>query len=254
MRVPILVLLAGAALAVALPRAAVAQEDDQTYVYASYYRCAPGSISDAVENIDANWTPVIQEHIDAGHVASWGALTHQTGNAWSLVLYHLGSDLDALSGAIGAGVEQLYDENPEAGSAFAEACPSHEDYVWMSVAGSEPMMEAAQDRAEAAMSVYWTCHEGREAIADLIFEELMAPALDEQIEAGLVNSWGWMEHYLGGKYRRLLTMDGADQASLLEARSAVLEAFAGEPGLAAAFSEVCDGHQDNLYQVAISRP
>lgn len=232
-----------------------AQEDeDQAYIYASYYQCAPGGISTAVQTLRDVWSPVMQEHVDAGDVTAWGALTHSTGNEWSLGLYQVGPDLDALMGAIGASIQRLYEENSEAGAAFSDACPRHEDYVWLNMFSSDPAANLATERSEAGLSVYWVCDEGRESVADLVFEELMAPAWNEQVEAGLVNSWSWSEHYLGGKFRRLLATDGPDHASLLEARNNVIESFGENPGLAAAFSDVCDGHQDNLYDIVLTRP
>lgn len=231
-----------------------AQENDQTYVYGVYYQCAPGSIGDAVQDLEANWTPVMQNYLDAGDLTSWGVLTHSTGNEWSLVLYHVGSDVNAVTNAVQSGSATYFQENPEAADAFGEACPSHEDYVWVGDMSSAPMGEVASDRAEAAMSVYWVCDEGREAVADLIFESVMADAWNEQVEAGLVSNWSWFGHYLGGEYRRLLSIDGPDHASLLEARENVIEAGAENPGLMSVFSDVCNGHQDNLYDVQISLP
>lgn len=238
----------------AAPGPVSAQEDATAYVYASYYECSPGSISGAVQNIRDNWTPIVQESMDGGAVAAWGALTHATGNTWSVGLYHVGPDLDRLRGALDDGIERLYSENPDAAAAFGEACPTHEDYVWTTLVASQPPSQVAAERGTAVMSVYWVCDEGREAVADLIFEEKMAPLWNEQVEAGLVTSWSWLEHYLGGEYRRLLAVDGPDHASLLEARTNVIEAFGENPGLGAAFSEVCNGHQDNLFDIAISRP
>lgn len=255
MRLPSLLAAAGIVLPLAAaPGTTDAQDDAAAYVYASYYQCASGSIGDAVENVRENWTPIVQEHLDAGAVNAWGALTHQTGNAWSLVLYHVGPDLDPLTGALDLGIERLNSESPEATSAFGDACPTHEDYVWVTDMSSGSASTVAQGRSEAGLSVYWVCDEGREAVADLIFGQVMAPLWDEQIEEGLVNSWSWLEHYLGGEYRRALVLDGPDHASLLEARINTIEAMAENPGLGAAFSEVCNGHQDNLYEIVISRP
>ena len=239
---------------VAAPGTLAAQEEDQTAIYASYYECAPGSIEDAVQNLEENWSPIMQAQIDAGNVLSWGAATHVTGNHWSLILYHAGPGVSEVTGAIDAGVQELYGENPESADSFSEACPAHEDYVWMSGLSSEPIAESVAERPAAAMSVYYVCDTGMESAADLIFEHTMADAWDAQVQAGLINGWSWNEHYLGGEYRRLLALDGADHASLLEARNNVIEAGAENPGLAAAFSEICFSHQDNLYDVRISRP
>lgn len=247
---------AGAALAFTVPTVALsAQEDEGPYVYASYYQCSPGQIGPAVQNLRDHWAPVLQRAIDAGDLTTWGVATHTTGNEWSLVLYHVGPDVNRLLGVIDAGVQQLYENTPDEAAAFSESCPSHVDYVWENQMGSASGDEIAAERGEAGMTVYWICDEGTEAVADLIFETTMAPVLNEQVEAGLLTGWSWSEHYLGGEYRRMLATDGPDHASLLEARNNLIEAsFNANPGLGAAFSQACNGHQDNLYDIVIVAP
>lgn len=247
---------AGAVLALAVPSLSLtAQEDEGPYIYASYFECAPGQIGTAVETLRDDWAPIVQAAIDAGDVTTWGAATHRSGNEWSLVLYHVGSSVNGLGAAIDGAVQQLYEAHADAASTFDAACPSHVDYVWENLMGSASGDAIAAERGEAGMTVYWICDEGTEAVADLIFEKTMAPALNEQVEAGLLTGWSWSEHYLGGEYRRMLATDGPDHASLLEARNHMIEASSGaNPGLGAAFSQVCNGHQDNLYDIVIVKP
>ncbi|MEN8374766.1 MAG: hypothetical protein ABFS34_04900 [Gemmatimonadota bacterium] len=229
-----------------------AQDEERPVVYASYWDC--GTLANVVDLIAQDWGPLMQTHMDGGAITAWGAATHKTGNSWDLLLYYVGSDYEAITSALQSSGQQLAEENPETFETLGNACPSHEDYVWISAMSSAPVEEVAQERAEAALSIYWVCDEGVEAAADLIFEEMMMPALEAQVEAGLVNSWSWNEHFLGGKYRRLLALDGPTHASLLEARNGIIDAFNENPGLSAAFSRICNGHQDNLYDIAISVP
>lgn len=42
------------------------------------------------------------------------------------------------------------------------------------------------------------------------------------------NSWGWLSHLIGGEYRRVPVTDGADHASLFEARNQFIEESAAE--------------------------
>lgn len=63
-----------------------------------------------------------------------------------------------------------------------------------------------------------------------------------------------MSHFVGGKYRRLLITDGPDRASVLEARNRVIEDDSVNPALVAAFSDVCNGHTDVLWNIAVSSP
>lgn len=230
-----------------------AQEEDRPIIYGSYYQCGPGT-ADIVDRLAAAWSPAIRPQIDAGAVTAWGILTHDTGNEWDVVLYTVGPELAGIRSATQAAAQTVGQQDAELFGEFGAACPSHDDYVWVSRFSSADPADVAQDRSPAGLSVYWVCTEAREAIADLIFESLMVPVLNEQVAAGLVNSWSWNEHFLGGKYRRLLALDGPDHASLLEARNAMIDAFSERPGVAAAFNEVCDGHQDNLYQIHTSEP
>lgn len=246
--------LAGAFLILPAWGSAVAQEDDDTaYVYASYWTCT-GGLGDAVATLRDDWGPIMQKHVDAGHVSAWGVLTHQTGNAWSMANYHVGDDLEVLNTALDNAQAEYFEAHPEEGAAFGEACPTHEDYIWISGPGSQPAAELAQNRPSVGMSVYYVCDEGREAVADLIVEEVFGPAYDRQVEAGLIDSWGWLSHYVGGKYRRLLVTDGPDRASVMEARTRVIEDDSVNPALAAEFNDVCNGHQDILWNIAVSQP
>jgi hypothetical protein len=255
MRVP--TILAAFAAVLLIPLAAdnaAAQDDEVAYVYASYYECGPGQ-GRAFEVIRDLWGPLVQAQIEAGTISAWGTLAHNTGNPWSMLLYHVGADLNALNEALEGMISQFGTENPDAVAEFGAACPRHEDYIWTTGPGSEAGAGVAQDRASAALSVYMVCDEGREAVADLIVEEVFAPIYDKQVEEGRLNGWGWLSHYVGGKYRRLLTMDGADHATLLEARSQILSEIGSEHGaLAAAFTDVCNGHQDVMWDIVNSAP
>lgn len=245
--------LAGALL-VLPPSGSVTAQEDSAYVYSSYYRCH-GSLRPAVATLRDDWGPIVQKRMDAGHVSAWGVLTHDTGNEWSMAIYHVGPDRDALNTALDEALAEYFEAHPEEGAQFGETCPTHEDYIWTTGPGSEAGAGIAQGRPAAGMSVYYICHEGREAVADLIVEKVWAPILDKQVSEGRLNSWGWLSHFVGGKYRRLLVTDGADHGALLDARDQFIEESAAEDaGLAAAFSDVCDGHTDVMWDIAVSKP
>jgi hypothetical protein len=246
--------LAGALFVLPLAAGASAQEDETAYVYASYYQCS-GGLNDAIATLRDDWGPIVQSHMDADHISAWGVLTHATGNPWTMAIYHVGPEIGALNTALDQALATYFEQHPEEGAQFGENCPTHEDYIWTTGLGSEPGAAVAQDRTTAGMSVYWVCDEGKEAVADLIVENVWAPIYDQQVTDGLINSWGWLSHFVGGEYRRLLVVDGADHSTLLEARNQALEATGAEnAALAAAFSDVCNGHTDILWDIAISVP
>lgn len=242
-----------AGLALLVPWAASAQEEETAYVYASYYECGPGR-SEAMATLRDGWGPMVQEMMDAGAVSAWGLLSHDTGNEWSIAVYHVGSDLAALNDALDQGLTEYAGANPEDMAALTAACPTHVDYIWTTGPGSEPGAAMAQDRASAGLSVYYVCEEGREPVADLIVENVVGPALDRQVREGRINGWGWLSHFVGGEYRRLLSVDGPDHGSILEARTQWIEETGEEAALMAEFNNVCNGHTDVLWDIVESHP
>ena len=93
--------------------------------------------------------------------------------------------------------------------------------------------------------------------ADELFESTFAPLLDKAIADGKIASWGWSAHFIGGKYRRLQTMTGADHKSVLAARADLLEAAYGgdKPDPAAVeFTDICGSHTDYLWDIQIETP
>jgi hypothetical protein len=204
----------------------------------------------ASEIMRDSWGPIAQAHVDAGHLTAWGSLTHHTGGEWSRVVYHVANDRAQLLETLDAMGAEWQQSDPEAVAELWDACDEHEDYVWNYVNGSEPVTEVAQDRSNSGLSIYWVCEEGRGALIDLLAEEVFAPAWNAQVEAGLINSWSWFAHFLGGEYRRLMVADGVDHNAVLTARDNVIE-WVGEnsSGLAGEFSRVCNGHTDYLWSI-----
>lgn len=242
-------------LAASIPESAVAQEEDPApIVYASYFECEAAGQS-AGDIIRDSWAPIAQSRVDSGALTAWGSLVHNTGGEWSRVLYHVATDRAGLFATIDEMVAEWLANESEAAAAFWDECDEHEDYVWEYVTGSDPAIELAQERPSAGMSVYYVCDQGRGALADLLVEEVFAPLWNEQVESGLINSWSWMSHLLGGQYRRILVADGATHDALLTARGNVIQAVNESSGsLAAEFSDVCNGHTDYLWNIEMAGP
>lgn len=243
-------------VAASSPRTGAAQDEEPTpMVYASYFQCEPGSAARASEIIRDSWGPLAEARVESGDLTAWGSLTHHTGGEWSRVIYHVAADRAGLFSTLDEMGAEWRQADPDAVDEFWEACDEHEDYVWTYVDGSDPATELARDRSTAGLSIYWVCDEGRGPLADQLAETVFAPAWNAQVEAGLLNSWSWMAHFLGGKYRRILVADGASHDDLLTARGNVIEYVQeNSPGLAAEFSDVCNGHTDYLWDIEISSP
>ena len=175
------------------------------------------------------------------------------GGSWSRVVYLVAMDRAQLFQTLNETGAEWMEADPEGAAEFWEICDEHEDYVWTYVDGSAPAEDIVRDRPGAAMSVYWVCDQNQQAVADLIVENVMAKAWNAQVEAGLVNAWGWYSHLIGDKYRRLLAIDGASHDALLEARENVIQWVGeNEPALGSAFSNACNEHVDYLWNIESS--
>ena len=106
-------------------------------------------------------------------------------------------------------------------------------------------------------ATYSYCKLSTQTNADERLKNVQAPIYDELVEEGVINSWGWLAHFIGGKYRRLQTMTGADHKAVLAARGDLIEALYGgdEPNAAAVeFNEICGSHSDYLWDVQMETP
>jgi len=241
-----------------VPVACIAQEeeDDQdepiAFVYATYNYCTLSGQSRADEIVREREAPIYNELVEEGVIDNWGWLSHHTGGKWRRILF-FGHEtypglLDALD-AIQAKFEALDDDNER-----ADICYAHDDYIWaVDLASGQP----GDGRADAGLSVYYICKESTEDRADEIFESTFAPLLDKAVEDGKIEAWAWLSHFIGGKYRRLQSMTGADHKSILAARDDLLEALYGgdEPNAdAVEFNEICGSHTDYLWNTEMVSP
>jgi hypothetical protein len=248
----------GTALAVAalLPSVADAQQQDapRPYVYGIYFECDVARQELADEIFELAYLPAFNAAVDDGTITSFGWLAHHTGAKWRRVLYHSSPDLGSLLAAlekVNSGIDEKY---PEIGRAFSEVCGTHEDYIWQGVAGSRGA-DVAQPRGEVGFSVYLQCDMSREERADELVTTVFAPIYNRQVAAGKLVSWGWMEHIVGGRWRRLVTMTANDEASLIAARSAIVDEIdTGNETAAREFDDICSSHQDYIWTIQHEKP
>jgi hypothetical protein len=248
------ILLAGTAL-VAAVRQAAAQEAAQPVAYASYLECNEAEVARVDSLVTTFWGPLADRQVSAGKATAWGWLAHHTGGTWDRVFYFISPDtdsaVDAVEGLLGdAGANSdLVDQTNR-------ACPDHEDAIWQRVAGSQPVAQFSIARPAAGYSIYYVCDPSREERADEIVTTAIAPTLDRAVQSGVMHSWSWLRHLVGGKYRRLLVTDGSDAKSLIgalggsvpnELRAQQTEAFRE-------FSDICSSHQDQVWTIQIAKP
>ncbi|HKJ16189.1 MAG TPA: hypothetical protein VJ984_02420 [Xanthomonadales bacterium] len=241
-----------------VPFAATAQEEDEgpaSYLYATYHYCTTNGQGSADEIYEQNNKPIYEQMLADGKITAYGWLAHHTGGKWRRVGYYaaptLGALLDA-GDAFGTAAE-ANDPDGKINEAFGTACPSHDDYIW----ASSNVGTGAQERGPAGFSVYFVCDETREARADEIMAEHFAPQYDKAVEDGKLTSWGWSEHWVGGKYRRLLTTTAADHKTGMMSRNELISSLYESEEMEAIgeeFTDICGSHSDYMWDIVHEKP
>jgi hypothetical protein len=241
--------LAIAAAMVLLTSPVVAQDTPETIVFGQYYRCNQGQEARADEIVRGSLGPIIQKHIDAGHLTGWVWLSHVQGGDWRRVLATLGTDLNTMMDARTQIVDEFTGQNQEAAGELGSICPGHDDYIWIGIANSPLNPEAPT--GPASISTYYACDQSREGRTSEIFEEVLAPLYQKHMDMGHLTSWGFYGHRMGGIFRRLETFSGADHKTLLAMQDAIYTE-AGETNALAMneFRQICSWHTDYMWSNA----
>lgn len=238
--------------------ACMAQEEEEEqegpigYSYATYSYCKLSGQDRADEIVAETEAPVYNELVEEGVIDNWGWLSHHTGGRWRRVFFYGHKTVDGLldaQEAMQAKFEALGGDNER-----ADLCYAHDDYIWSVDLASE---QPADGRPAAGLSVYYICKESTEERADELFESTFAPLLDRAVADGKIASWSWLSHFIGGKYRRLQSVTGADHKAVLAARDDLLETLYGgdEPNAAAVeFNEICGSHSDYMWDTELTNP
>lgn len=110
----------------------------------------------------------------------------------------------------------------------------------------------AQDTASDtvfAYATYFECTPDRESRADEIIASSYKPHYDQAVEQEQIVSWAWMQHYIGGKWRRMLVVVTDELETALETSGALGEIISDRtPEAGRAFSEICSTHDDYMWQ------
>jgi hypothetical protein len=222
---------------------------DEMYIYATYHYCDSSRQEEADAIVAKLDQPISAAAVADGTIMSWGWLVHHTGGQWRRGEYFTAPSMEALLAAQKKIREQTEARDKKAAKAFGSICTAHDDYIWRSVAGND----RGARRGPAAFSVYYVCDNSREAQADALVKQVFAPAFDKLVADGLLASWGWNEHIVGGEYRRLATMTAQDVPSLMKGRSALIEAMQANP-LAVLFNDICGSHADYIWEIKAQSP
>ncbi len=233
-----------------LPIRLYAQDDSKPMVFATYFECDPGHLGQADAAVKNAMAPVLDDMVGKGSIAAWGWLSHYMGGEWSRVGYLVAPDLDTGLDALDSFDRAV----SEAAGQLFSACPRHVDYIWSFITASAPATEVGRNRPAAGESTYWVCDYDREGRADELMTSVFAPIFNRHVGQGQLNSWGWYGHYLGGKYRRLLTLDAADHKTVLHAEDAIGSEIESEhPQEWKEFAGICGSHQDYVWDIGTPR-
>ena len=228
----------------------MAQEDEApaSFVYGTYYYCDVATQDDMDEIVAANEAPVFDKWVEEGKMTAWGYYKHYMGGRWRRLQFHVAPSIEEALSNQNAIFNEIYADNPEAGQARSEACYGHDDYIWANGQGSGPPETAPA----VSLSTYHVCTLTGQQRADEIFAEVYAPKLNELVENGDISGWVWNEHRLGGRYRRLAVITGADHASVVAANGQVIQnGFENHSELAEEFSSICGSHTDYLWDIGL---
>ncbi len=197
--------------------------------------------------------PIWQKHVDAGRLTAYGWGRHWAGGDWRRVSYVVGTDQNAVLDARAAYIEEVMSDHADAAREFNSICPSHDDYIWYQVATSQAPQQLGLERANVGLTSYMVC-DSREAEADEIIQTAFAPIMNRHVQAGDIASWSWLEHFVGGKYRRALVLDASDYKSMLAYWNKLWEDLEAEhPELLREFGSICHSHTDYIWDLSANQ-
>ena len=229
-------------------------QDPSSIAFGLYYRCDQSQESRADEIVQQVFVPVYDKQLAAGHISAYGWAAHVMGGPWRRLSYIIGTDMGDMMDARAAIIEDLQTNHASAARELASICPSHDDYIWTTVAASQPAAQLGQDRPEAGLTTYYACNSARETRADEIVQQVIGPEIQKHVDLGHLSSWSWIEHTIGGRWRRAMIIDAADHKTILTMRGAIISALQrNSADEMEEFSQICGPHTDYLWDLMIAK-
>lgn len=107
---------------------------------------------------------------------------------------------------------------------------------------------AQQAPTPLTLATYYRCDYVRQTRADTLYRQVIGPALDRQIKAGNLTSYGFSSHRMGGAWRRLETWTAPNLEKLLAAQDAFwADMEKTNPKASAEFDAICGSHDDYVW-------
>ncbi len=223
--------------------AQAADEPAESYVYGSYMVCDISQQDRADEIFTSLDKPFYDAAVADGSLSAYSYYAHQTGGKWRRGMFTVAPTIKALLTSQKKVGDQIDAKNKKLSTETSKICNAHDDYIWRSVAGNV----GTKSPGKAAFSTYFVC-DSREVQADAIVTQVFAPTYNKMVTDGKLTSWGYLEHIVGGRFRRLATMTATDMTALLMARAEINEVLFDNP-LSDTFTDICDSHDDYIWEV-----
>ena len=215
----------------------------------TYYRCVQGDAARADTLYKDHVVPFLKAEQAAGNIAAYGWAKHWEGGDWRRLEYVTGTDLDKMMDSRASLIKMIQaPEHAKAMDEFDRVCASHDDYIWASKASSQAPGAVAQARSPFAISTYYECGSDEDE-ADAIVKTAFAPILNQHVKDGKIASWNWLEHLVGGKYRRVLVLDTPSAKATLKYWGGLWEEVGKtQPEFSRRFTAVCSSHSDYIWE------
>ena len=239
------VLLQGCLMLAVAGAAGAEDKAPEAFIYGTYFVCDVTQ----QERSDEIFKQVDQQFYDAavadGSISAYGLYAHQTGGRWRRAMFSVAPTIQALFDSQKKIGDQSDAKNKKLGDEYGKICNTHDDYIWRRVGGNA----GTTTPGNAVFSTYYVC-DSREDQADAIVMQVYAPAYDKLVADGKLKSWGWLEHVVGGEFRRLATITATDVKTLMEVRAGIIESQ--DNALGDAFTNICNSHADYIWEVKAS--
>jgi hypothetical protein len=123
--------------------------------------------------------------------------------------------------------------------------------VFALLASSYSIAQEQGATASYVYATYFACSPDGESRADEIVSSSFKPHYDAAVEQGDIQGWTWMQHYVGGNWRRVLVIIADDISSLLDASGALGEIISDQtPEAGRVFSSICSSHDDYIWETS----
>jgi hypothetical protein len=108
-------------------------------------------------------------------------------------------------------------------------------------------------QSQSLVGMYYQCSTADEGEADFIMNQVLADHYQEQLDAGNILGWGWVEHQAGGPWRRIATITAETRAAVMTAWGNIMDSIREEdPNPWHRFNEICDTHDDYVWSLVAS--